>query len=1021
MEDNKNIIGGIDGEDNTPDVADNIGEPNTENNAESNDEVVAETTADAPVEESVEDTPAEETVVDAPAEEVSTEETPAEENSEDKGEEKKGFFGKVINLIKAKKVIFIIIAVVLILGIVAGIVLPGILGGDGGSHGDQGGSNQGNTEYTVNLKTAGNMAMADIDVYVYDSAEMDNLLDYKKTGETGSVTFNLDESDEYAITLSGVPKGYAVEESYSFTGTIADIVLTSSLITDGDLSTATLGLGDVMYDFTVTTAEGEEFTLSEELKEKDLVILNFWYTTCSWCVEEFPVINEVYQEYSDDVAVIALDPMDDAVAVEAFWKQYGYAFPMASCPTSWSATFGITGYPTSVFIDRYGVICCIEAGAITSKRPFYSAFDHFTADPYEQMLCTGGIGDLVTQIKPTYTMDTSENISKLINVGDIEVTYRPETEDENAEYIWPFIAGEKLGEDCIYASNIGIDDSYAIIYADVTLKKGQAVGFDYLASSERLCDVLYVIVDDEDVFQISGTSETEEWKTCYPCVAEEDGVYEIALCFLKDSDGADGDDTVYVDNMRVVNESEIDVATYLPREAATTTDGDTYTYVDIVYNETDGYYHVGTKNGPLLLATLMDYSQFSEENTVYDIVYNGDADKDGISLYDNPEDGGAGMVQYFSYASNSTLNGVCTVNKELAEMLKQVAEVAGFEDDENEWLKICKYYQAYGKGAEQLKDPIKGLAGFSAYETVVGKDVPTNSFYYDRAIIPRGMFSKFVPTQSGVYRFTSKSDYEDGIEAWVFDENCQLVYTYAHDERMFDDLKNCSIVYYMEAGKTYYINMAFWDIYHVGTINYDVEFLGSTYNHFRAASPGFFTYDTDATGSAMYDVIDGGITPELKDGKYYDSKGGSLIYADFTGLTNIFDRSITTMIDMGSFDFSKTESDDEILFYLEKNDNDIEKTKEYLEEFWGEEYDDYAELYQIEDVFEGKYHGNGEDYTEEMRGYLSKIDTSGTERDGCVVVDERLAEILTELMDKFTFEDVENSWLKLCYYYDYMG
>ena len=43
----------------------------------------------------------------------------------------------------------------------------------------------------------------------------------------------------------------------------------------------------------------------------------------------------------------------------------------------------------------------------------------------------------------------------------------------------------KNGEDVIYASNTGIEDSYAIIYADVTLKKGEALAVDYLASSER--------------------------------------------------------------------------------------------------------------------------------------------------------------------------------------------------------------------------------------------------------------------------------------------------------------------------------------------------------------------------------------------------------------------------------------------------------------------------------------------------------------------------------------------------------
>ena len=937
-------------------------------------------------------------------------------------EKLKNLLSKIKGLIVRKKVLFIIIAAVLIVAIIGTtlcLTLPKVLFGNNGD--GPSGSGEGNTAYTVSVKSEGNRAMSEIDVYVYEDKDLEDMVDYKKTGEDGKVTFNLDKSDDYAIVLSGAPKGYSVEESYKFDGETAEIVLKSALITDEDLSTATLGIGDVMYDFTVTDSNGEKFTLSEVLAEKKLVVLNFWYTTCSWCLEEFPVMDEVYGDYSDDVAIIALDPMDDAKAVEAFAKQYNYSFPMAACPSSWSNTFGITGYPTSVFIDRYGVICVVESGAMTSKRPFVSAFEHFTAEDYQQVICENGISDLVTQIKPTYTMDTSENIAKLINKGDIQVTYRPETEDENAEYIWPFIAGEKLGESCIYASNVGIDDSYAIIYADVTLKKGQALGFDYLISSELHSDVMYVIVDDEDVFQISGVSEKEEWKSCYPCVAQEDGVYEVALCFMKDSDTAEGDDTVYIDNMRVVDESEIDVATYLPRQAATSKDDGTYSYVDIVYNESDSYYHVGSKNGPLLLADLINYTQFNEEETVHDIVYEGDADKDGVSLYDKVEEGGLGMVTYFSYASNSSLSGVCTVTKELAEMLNQVAEVEGFEDDPNEWLKICKYYQAYGPNATQLQDPIKGLAGFCAYETKLGTNISTNNFYYDRPIIPRGLLSKFVPSRSGVYRFTSKSDYEHGIEAWIFDENCEIIYTYAHDERMNDDLQNCSMVYYMEAGKTYYINMAFWDVYATGTINYDVEYVASSYNLFRCASPGYFTYDTDATGSAMYDIIDGGITPVLKDGKYYDSEDGSLIYADFIGITNVFDGSIKKMIELGSFDFSKTDSDDEILAYLRTNGNDVDKTIEYLKDLWGEDFDAYSEEYRIDDIFEGRYHGTGEDYTEEMRTYLSKMDTSNTERNGCVVVDERLAEILSMLMDKYTFEDVENSWLKVCYYYDYLG
>ena len=379
------------------------------------------------------------------------------------------------------------------------------------------------------------------------------------------------------------------------------------------------------------------------------------------------------------------------------------------------------------------------------------------------------------------------------------------------------------------------------------------------------------------------------------------------------------------------------------------------------------------------------------------------------------------MVKYFSYASNSALQGVCTVNKELAEMLKQVAEVAGFSDDPNEWLKMCKYFRAYGPDTKQLEDPIKGLCPASAYTTTLGKDVSTNYFYYNRAILPRGLMSEFIPDKSGVYRFTSKSDYQDGIDAWIFNENAEELMVYEHDERMYTDANNCSMVYYMEAGTPYYINMAFWDIYATGYIYYDVEYLGASYELFRACAPGYFTYDSNATGDAIYDIITGGIKPVLKDGMYYDSEDNNLIYADFSNPTSVFGHSVVEMIDLGGFDFSKSDTDGEIIAYLKQNDNDVEKTREYLKKLWGEDYDANVDIYQIEDIFNGVYHGTGEDYTEEIRGYLSKMDTSDTEKNGCVAVDERLAELLQLLMDKYTFEGVKNSWLKISYYYDYLG
>ena len=897
--------------------------------------------------------------------------------------------------------------------------------------------------YGVSIETAGGMAMEGIGVYVYAANDLTDMKGFAETDAEGKAQMQLPQGGDYAIVLSGVPAGYDVKETYGFNGTSASIKLTSSLIMDESLSGASLGLGDVMYDFSVLAADGTTVQLSEMLKEKDMVLINFFYTTCGPCANEFPYMQQAYEMYQDKVGIIALDPLDDANTVATFQKSMGLTFPMASCQPAWSQTFSIAGYPTTLVIDRYGVICMVSVGGETSMTPFVNVFEYFSGDDYEQKLCPNGMADVHTVIKPTEVMPASEEIAATINNGEIPVTYRAE-EGESADSTWPFIIAEKNGEACLKASNQQIESSWAIIYADVELKAGQAIGFDYLISSELGADAFVVIVDGEDIFQMSGFDEVETWKACYPWVADADGTYEVALCYLKDESTSVGDDTVYIKNMRVVAEADIDTATYLPRQAAVTQDGFTYTYADIVLNEKDGYYHVGSANGPLLLANLMGYSQFNEEQSVWDRIYTGGLTVDGVDYYKQLE-------QYCNYASNSDYNGYCTVNEELAELLKLVDQLYGFEDeDANEWLRLCSYYQAYGSGGEQMEDPIAGLATFSAYKAKLGKNVKSNFFYYNRIIMPRGKFAEFVPSKSGVYRITSKSDSTNGVDGWIFDENRNELLVYEMDERLFTDDKEVSMVFYMEKGKSYYIDIAFWDPYEVGYIYYDIEYLGKSIEHFRLCAPGYFTYDSDATGDAMYHLINAGIDVVLGDDGYYyedlgNGKKGSKIYCDFTGVTALFSSPIATvnaydengkkvyddngdpvmvkgMIDLGGFDFSKTEEDLYILGILEAQGNDPQKAIDYLKALWGEEYDGYAEIYQVEDVLAGKYHGSGEDYTEEMRTYLKKIITSGgKERQGCVAVTQRLAELLQKLMDKYTFAGVDNAWIKLCYYYDYMG
>ena len=141
-------------------------------------------------------------------------------------------------------------------------------------------------------------------------------------------------------------------------------------------------LGQKMPDLTVTDVSGREMTVADLLQEKKLVVLNFWFENCVWCQKEFPAMELGYQQYKENVEILAVNPMDGAENIRNFAENSSYSFPMAPCGRDLALAFGINGYPTSVFIDRTGRISLIHAGAITDSNMFYRVFEYYTAEDY---------------------------------------------------------------------------------------------------------------------------------------------------------------------------------------------------------------------------------------------------------------------------------------------------------------------------------------------------------------------------------------------------------------------------------------------------------------------------------------------------------------------------------------------------------------------------------------------------------------------------------------------------------------
>lgn len=70
--------------------------------------------------------------------------------------------------------------------------------------------------------------------------------------------------------------------------------------------------GDLCPEMTLDTyVDGKTFSISET--KGKVTVVNFWYTTCTPCVQELPHFNAIANEYSENVAVIAVHAHDEDV------------------------------------------------------------------------------------------------------------------------------------------------------------------------------------------------------------------------------------------------------------------------------------------------------------------------------------------------------------------------------------------------------------------------------------------------------------------------------------------------------------------------------------------------------------------------------------------------------------------------------------------------------------------------------------------------------------------------------------
>ena len=269
-----------------------------------------------------------------------------------------------------KRIIAIFLTLVLSLSIVACGTNPGGTGGEN-SPAEQG-TPLGTT--TVKVAKSNGYMMENVFVFLYD--ENGDVVARGRTDYKGEVTFDLDKSS-YTLKLEEIPVGYVAEPSYTLNTNNLKITLGTQLIPEED-GLSSYRVGDVCQDFTFTDYQGNSVKLSALLKEKEIVVLNFWYVNCSFCVKEFPYLNEAYLEYSDRIEVLAINNLGESDAmIEAFKDKHSLDMPIGRDSCDMYSKFGLGGAPSTVIIDSNGVVRFSHTGAYVTTQEWRDIFDNY--------------------------------------------------------------------------------------------------------------------------------------------------------------------------------------------------------------------------------------------------------------------------------------------------------------------------------------------------------------------------------------------------------------------------------------------------------------------------------------------------------------------------------------------------------------------------------------------------------------------------------------------------------------------